>query len=248
MNNNRSLSEDQRLMIHNYIRQYNQANNQINHLYSVLADLRHSIDNIYNQSNHHVNNTHSNRHSYRSSNRQNRRNNIDQFDFNFYNIPLNTYANYQNTQNNLLTSQEIEAYTFTSLFINMESPINTECPIRLEEFNMDDVVTRIRRCGHIFNTQELNNWLLSNTRCPVCRCEIRNNNSHTNNSQTNPSQSISETYDYSTTLINQLLTGLFNDYAIVRDASNNIINDTSGNIISDRTTNLNNNNDNSVNQ
>ena len=45
-----NLSTDERYLITNYITQYNQTNNQINHLYTVLEELRHNIATIYNNS------------------------------------------------------------------------------------------------------------------------------------------------------------------------------------------------------
>jgi hypothetical protein len=38
------------------------------------------------------------------------------------------------------------------------------------------MVTVIRHCGHIFNTEQLNTWFRSHCACPVCRYDIRNFN------------------------------------------------------------------------
>jgi hypothetical protein len=57
------------------------------------------------------------------------------------------------------------------------SPRNRSCPISLENFNDNDMVSVIRYCGHIFNTEQLNTWFRSNCRCPVCRYDIRRYNS-----------------------------------------------------------------------
>ena len=38
------------------------------------------------------------------------------------------------------------------------------------------MVTVIRHCGHIFNTNELNRWFTSHCNCPVCRYDIRDYN------------------------------------------------------------------------
>jgi hypothetical protein len=183
-------------MIGNYIRQYNQANNQINHLYSVLADIRRNIDHIYNT-------------QVRQTQTQRRTNNLEQYDFNVFNIPLRRGAT-TSGNNNLLTTQEIEQYTLTTTFSDIVSPINTECPIRLEEFNDNDTVTQIRHCGHIFNAQELNNWFLTNNRCPVCRHNLRISNTRTRTDN-----------NYNASLITQLLTGIFEDYNVERDLSPN---------------------------
>ena len=60
----------------------------------------------------------------------------------------------------------------------------------MEPFSQNQIVTRIRHCGHIFNTTHLNSWFRNNVQCPVCRFDIRehgqNNISDTNiPSQTN---------------------------------------------------------------
>jgi hypothetical protein len=244
---NRNLSEDQRLMLQNYITQYNQTNNQINYLYGVLADIRVNINAINQQIVHPRPNTIPISRPVTipypiptsipplrpitpivSRQRQRRPSIFDEYDLNIFNIPVNT------SSTRLLSSQEIEEATLTTTFSNIALPINTECPIRLEEFNDSDVVTQIRHCGHIFNSNELNNWFITNNRCPVCRHNIRSSlNQNNNNSQ----------HDYSTTLINSLISGLFNEFTIVPDASNNIISDISNN----NTTASNNNSNNSNN-
>jgi Ring finger domain len=205
---NRNLTDDQRFMIGNYLRQYNQANSQINNLYSVLAEIRRNIENVY---------------TMQPSRQSQRRSNIlEQYDLNIFNIPLSGSSRNVNN-NNLLSQQEIEEYTITTTFSNIISPINTECPIRLEEFNDTDIVTQIRHCGHIFNEDELSNWFLTNNRCPVCRHNLRLSSTQ------NMSQIVN---DYSSSLLTQLLAGIF-------DVSNNTINDMSGNFIN--RTNPNNN-------
>ena len=75
------------------------------------------------------------------------------------------------------TPSQIENATRCVLYRDIVTPINTRCPISLETFNDSDTVTIIRHCGHIFNSDELNNWFRSNCRCPMCRYDIRNYNS-----------------------------------------------------------------------
>ena len=72
------------------------------------------------------------------------------------------------------TASQIENATRCVLYRDIVTPINTRCPISLETFNDSDTVTIIRHCGHIFNSDELNNWFRSNCRCPMCRYDIRN--------------------------------------------------------------------------
>ena len=75
------------------------------------------------------------------------------------------------------TQTQIEAATRHVRYSDIVSPKNRSCPIVMEEFNDNDMVTVIRHCGHIFNTDELNRWFSSNCKCPVCRYDIRNYNS-----------------------------------------------------------------------
>jgi hypothetical protein len=63
-------------------------------------------------------------------------------------------------------TQTIAYNPYTTTIVN--------CPISLDDFQSDEIVTQIRHCGHIFRTQPLMNWLNRNNRCPVCRYDIRN--------------------------------------------------------------------------
>jgi hypothetical protein len=79
------------------------------------------------------------------------------------------------------TPTQIETATRTVRYCDIVSPINRSCPISLENFDDNDIVTVIRFCGHIFNRDELNTWFRSNCRCPVCRYDIRNYQANTSN-------------------------------------------------------------------
>jgi hypothetical protein len=59
------------------------------------------------------------------------------------------------------------------LYSNIENPLNSSCPITLENFENNDHVTQILGCGHIFNHESLNSWFRNHVRCPVCRYDIR---------------------------------------------------------------------------
>lgn len=130
-----------------------------------------------------------------------------------YTLPLRPTGNIRNNNRNynqilqdflqpidIYPSQEqIETATRNVRYSDIVSPINRSCPISLENFNDNDMVTVIRYCGHIFNTEELNTWFVTNCRCPVCRYDIRNYNSRllrTDNG-TNPENSRDETHDNS---------------------------------------------------
>ena len=115
-----------------------------------------------------------------------------------YNIPFPSFERnneWNNTNNNISqllqsffqpidifpTQTQVEAATRTVRYGDIVSPINRSCPISLENFDDDDIVTVIRFCGHIFNRDEINTWFRSNCRCPVCRYDIRNYRANTAN-------------------------------------------------------------------
>ena len=77
------------------------------------------------------------------------------------------------------TASQIETATRRVLYRDIAAPINSSCPISMENFNDNETVTIIRDCGHIFNSDELATWFHSNCRCPVCRYDIRNFNRNT---------------------------------------------------------------------
>lgn len=78
------------------------------------------------------------------------------------------------------TQTQIEIATRRVRYNDIISPANVSCPISLELFNDSDMVTVIRYCGHIFDSEQLNTWFRSNSKCPVCRYDIRNYNNSSN--------------------------------------------------------------------
>lgn len=74
------------------------------------------------------------------------------------------------------TQSQIDSATRRVRYCDIVSPTNTSCPISLANFEDNDMVTVIRHCGHIFNTNELNRWFTSHCNCPVCRYDIRDYN------------------------------------------------------------------------
>ena len=77
------------------------------------------------------------------------------------------------------TQLQIESATRRVRYCDIARPINTSCPISMEDFNDNDMVIVIRHCGHTFHNEHLINWFRSNCRCPVCRYDIREYNSNT---------------------------------------------------------------------
>lgn len=89
------------------------------------------------------------------------------------------------------TEEQINNAITNLPFSSILEPLNERCPIRLENFQVNQVVSQIRPCGHIFCTPALEEWFQSHTHCPVCRYDIRdyiidnnvpiNNNNRTRN-------------------------------------------------------------------
>ena len=147
---------------------------------------------------------------------------------NEYIIPRNRRNNSSNelfTQilNNFLqpveiypTQSQIETATRRVRYCDISRPINTACPISMEDFNDNDMVTVIRHCGHTFHTEQLMNWFRSNCRCPVCRYDIRtydtgssseffNNNSSTTSTIIDSSNNNAERSNNQNRLMNENL-------------------------------------------
>jgi len=115
------------------------------------------------------------------------------------------------------------------------SPLNNSCPISLERFADDEIVTVIRHCNHIFRSDEINNWFRSNCRCPVCRYDIRggytsasidasdnniaSNNATSNNASTNTT--VNNSRNASATALDDLSTRILN--TLYQDSSFNTI-------------------------
>ena len=93
------------------------------------------------------------------------------------------------------TQQQIENATRNVLYRNIVEPTNQSCPISLEPFQDDDIVSMIRYCGHIFHRSELIHWFETNCKCPVCRYDIRNYSANNQSPLTNNSNETSENDD-----------------------------------------------------
>ena len=46
------------------------------------------------------------------------------------------------------------------------------CAITRSDFEPDDIVLKLRRCGHFFKKEPLKQWFARNSTCPVCRDNI----------------------------------------------------------------------------
>ena len=96
-----------------------------------------------------------------------------------FNVDLlsSMYTNRPNLQDVIVrpTTNQLNAALETITY-TQSARSQSRCPITLEDFVEGDEVTRIRPCGHVFNTQSIRNWFSNRVRCPVCRCDIREYN------------------------------------------------------------------------
>ena len=72
------------------------------------------------------------------------------------------------------TTQQLRSATREITFSEVEYPLNLSCPISLERFEANTVVTEILHCRHLFNPASLQLWFAGNVCCPMCRYDIRN--------------------------------------------------------------------------
>ena len=95
--------------------------------------------------------------------------------------------------------QQIREATTTLRFSEIIDPMNTQCPISLERFRPNTIVTQINHCRHAFLPGSFQTWFASNVRCPICRYDIRThvtaaNSDYTENDNNNINQTIIQDY------------------------------------------------------
>jgi uncharacterized Zn finger protein (UPF0148 family) len=101
------------------------------------------------------------------------------------------------------TAAQISSATRNVRFGDVENPPNSMCPIRLETFYNNTVVTQIIHCRHCFAPEEFERWFENSVVCPVCRFDIRTSvesasiasSSSTNESASSTNESASSTND-----------------------------------------------------
>jgi hypothetical protein len=71
------------------------------------------------------------------------------------------------------TPEQVSTATRTIRFGDVVNPPNARCPIRLESFEPNTLVTQIIYCRHCFHSEECERWFEYSVRCPVCRHDIR---------------------------------------------------------------------------
>ena len=101
-----------------------------------------------------------------------------------------SFVNYLNTVVPVRpTNEQIQNATREVRYRDITNPQNESCPISLDRFESDDLVSQIIHCGHIFCQTELQEWFQDHVRCPVCRYDIRDYMNTTNTTNTTPSPS-----------------------------------------------------------
>lgn len=96
------------------------------------------------------------------------------FDMLLQTIPL--AANLENVV--VRPSQEQIRNATRSIIYNSTNTriMNNTCPITLEPFEEQQMLTQITYCGHVFSQDGINRWFEGNVRCPICRYDIRSYN------------------------------------------------------------------------
>ncbi len=77
------------------------------------------------------------------------------------------------SDNTLSPLTSVQISNATQLITYRRNMNETRCPISWEEFREGERITQIKHCEHIFKTNELTNWLRTNSQCPVCRYDLR---------------------------------------------------------------------------
>lgn len=69
--------------------------------------------------------------------------------------------------------EELAAYLSVSRFEELEEAEEGMCSICLMEFEKDDAVSRLCRCGHVFHMDCMEKWLdCCQLTCPLCRAFV----------------------------------------------------------------------------
>jgi len=206
--NNFSVSNEQLLLIEILNSMYNDNLRQINNLTTYISNLNESNTQIRNfliQILQNPNRRNTERRNGRTNTTHNNNNlgriylnNTPYIIDNVQQYRINTNRNYNRNYANELsntnfsrilqsffqpvevfpTQSQIEAATRRVRYSDIITPRNRSCPISLDNFEDNEMVTVIRQCGHIFRSDDLNTWFMSHCNCPVCRYDIRDYNSN----------------------------------------------------------------------
>jgi hypothetical protein len=155
----------------------NNTTNLINNLINTNNEIKNNIITLLNVNTN--NRQHNNHRQHNYSNRPNYHNNRQ----NYLNNPTinNLFHTFFDPIEIFPTSSQIETATRVVRFGDIIRPLNSSCPISLENFNDNDQVLMIRHCNHIFSNTGLTSWFRTSCICPVCRYDIRNHVSNNTN-------------------------------------------------------------------
>jgi len=231
-----SLTHEQSLLLNFYLEQYNQTQNQIRHLNCTLDELFHDIHSLtihvypnYMPLNHPIrapSRTPSRTPSRVPSHTPSRVPTMSPISLNttpprirrpnpIISPPTrNLYSYFYQPASQtpeLMTPAQISECTRECFYHEIDDPINDSCPISLNAFNAQDIVTQLRSCGHIFNSSDISRWFENHTICPVCRHNLLSTNPESTNTQ-----SFME-------LANQIIASIENSENVEYDASNNVL-------------------------
>jgi hypothetical protein len=144
------LSSNDRYLLAYYTNLYNQKLRDINMMYIDLKEIKNNIDSITG-----VNNS--------------RRAPLRNLYYRMEYIPIPDLESVP-----VVASQDIiNRNTRRVRFNEVTNPLNFDCPISLERFQDNSMLTQIIGCGHLFCNNEIARWFRTNVHCPVCRYDIR---------------------------------------------------------------------------
>ena len=83
-------------------------------------------------------------------------------------LPIQIPENPQTPQ-----TPRVSRYSDIILVSNIRSLINDDCSICIEPFKENDEMYRLK-CGHIFHTKCIEEWININNICPTCREDVIN--------------------------------------------------------------------------
>jgi hypothetical protein len=180
------LSNEQIQLINMYNTQYNRTLTQVDRLLDTLDNIRDNINQLIEQGNSRSNfvrrqrrSNNRNRNMFFSNNLNSNVNDNINDNANLFSILRTrrfepTFIDYLNTVVPVRpTNENIQHATRSLRYRDIPNPQNDSCPISLDRFEQDDLVTQIIHCGHIFCQTELQEWFQDHVRCPVCRYDIR---------------------------------------------------------------------------
>jgi hypothetical protein len=191
-----------------------------------------------------TNRTTTNNSSY-TNNRQSRNTAHNTYLSNLLSTFLNTNVDVRPTELQIRNASRLIRYC------DIDNPLSETCPISLERFSQNEIVSQLLPCGHIFARSQIQEWFERNVRCPVCRYDIRNYVRPTNNnasSAQNQTQNQTQTTNTSTPIVedvesdsdNSSIEQTYTDINVNTNASTNASTNTSTNASTNASTNFSN--------